>query len=113
MTAERHQGAAAAGVPVTSTAARSAAGASELVSTMNPLACSGAVGLFAEDDYPLYGPVEPRTTSSGRNMYSECGAGWPATSSTRARTAATDMACTGCRSVVSGGSVNAIRGESS
>ncbi len=57
--------------------------------------------------------VEPRTTSSGRKTYSEWGAPWPLISSTRARTAATAIAVTGWRMVVSGGSVKAISGESS
>jgi hypothetical protein len=58
-------------------------------------------------------PVEPRTTSSGRNTYSARGAGCPVISSTSARTAASPMSCTDWRSVVSGGSVNAISTESS
>src|SRR6185369_2117616 len=58
-------------------------------------------------------PVEPRTTSSGRKTYSECGAGCPLTASVSARTAALDMARTGWRSVDSGGSVNGISAESS
>src|SRR5690606_1819041 len=57
--------------------------------------------------------VEPRTTSSGRNRYSVCGAPWPRISSTSARTAAAAIARTGWRTVVSGGSVNAIKVESS
>jgi hypothetical protein len=57
--------------------------------------------------------VEDRTTSSGRKRYSECGAAWPWISSTSVRTAATAIALTGWRTVVSGGSVKAISGESS
>src|SRR6266511_3381949 len=63
--------------------------------------------------YAGAGPVEARTTSSGRKTYSECGAGSPLISSTSARTAAVDIASTGCCTVVSGGSVKAISGESS
>lgn len=54
--------------------------------------------------------VEPRTTSSGWKTNSLWGAGVPPTSSRRARTAACPMAVTGCRIVVSGGSVKAMRG---
>jgi len=58
-------------------------------------------------------PVDPRTTSSGRNTYSARGVGRPASSSSRARTAAPLIASTDWRMVVSGGSANPISGESS
>ena len=74
---------------------------------------SGTSALRDRSSTVGHGPVEPRTTSSGRKRYSECGAGWPPISSTRAPTAAMAMARTGWRSVVSGGSVKGIRGESS
>ncbi|CAM5731124.1 hypothetical protein STENM223S_10314 [Streptomyces tendae] len=57
--------------------------------------------------------VEPRTTSSGMNTNSLCGAGVPPISSSSVRTAACPIAGTGLRTVVSGGSVKAISGESS
>ena len=56
-------------------------------------------------------PVEPRTTSSGRKTYSARGAGSPAISSISARTAASPIACTVWRTVVSGGSVKAMSGR--
>ena len=58
-------------------------------------------------------PVEARTTSSGRKTYSARGDGSPAISSSRARTAASAIAWTLWRTVVSGGSVKAMSGESS
>ena len=64
--------------------------------TQNPARRSGAA------------PVEARTTSSGRKTYSARGAGSPAISSSSARTAASAIAWTHWRTVVSGGSVNAI-----
>jgi hypothetical protein len=57
--------------------------------------------------------VDPRTTSSGANRYSDLGAAKPLISSTSVRTAANPIAETGWRRVVSGGSVNAMTGESS
>lgn len=60
-----------------------------------------------------HAPVDPRTTSSGRNTYSVRDAGIPAISSTSAWTVVSPMARTRCRTVVSGGSVKAMRVESS
>src|SRR3954452_16364251 len=57
--------------------------------------------------------VDPRTTSSGRNTYSARGAGKPAISSSRARTAAAPIAWTACLTVVSGGAVKAMSSEAS
>ena len=57
--------------------------------------------------------VEPRTMSSGRKTNSSRGAGVPLTSSMSAWTAAAPIASTACRTVVSGGSVKAMSGESS
>jgi hypothetical protein len=54
------------------------------------------------------GGAEPRTINSGRKRYSSFGAPSPRTSSTRACTAATDIDCTGCCTVVSAGPVNAM-----
>lgn len=57
--------------------------------------------------------VEARTTSSGWKTNSVRWTGFPPTSSSSDCTAAWAIARTGCRIVVSGGSVNAISSESS
>ena len=52
------------------------------------------------------GAVEPRTISSGRNMYSARGIADPAISSSNARAAASAISSIGALIVVSGGSKN-------
>lgn len=62
---------------------------------------------------PRTAAVEPRTTSSGWKTYSVRCTGLPPISSSSAPTAAAAIACTGWRTVVSGGSVKAMSCESS
>ena len=57
-------------------------------------AAGGAGARYLLGEEPETGPVEPRTTSSGRKTNSVRGAGTPAISSTRARAAAMPMAGT-------------------